>query len=259
MFCRRRTSSSCAATLRRLRPRRDSVLSSPRRTRSMTSLSSATLWAYAWTAASGSSFVESSWTASRASSRARVRARRDDGRCSVEGGARCRLADSLDRSDMRDDGTKKAERGGGSDRSSGGSTTVRGLWSAGAEAVWRIWEKCATAARPAEGAREKDEGSWESGGRLGMGWEGGGPAGRYAADERRRWAMTDSDGGADDDACERSSHSPRVCSSCISTVTGQHTVGLHTFVISIPTTNSPHPPQSSQHKVTVSLGNIKPH
>jgi hypothetical protein len=60
IFCNRRTSSSWAATLRRLRPRRDSVLSSPLRTLSMTSLSKATLRAYALTAASGSSLVRSS-------------------------------------------------------------------------------------------------------------------------------------------------------------------------------------------------------
>lgn len=81
IFCSLRISSSCAATLRRRR-RRLSVLSSPLRTRSITSLNRATLRAYACTAASGLSFVESSWTASRASSRALVRARRDDGLCS---------------------------------------------------------------------------------------------------------------------------------------------------------------------------------
>lgn len=55
------------------------MLSSPLITLSITSLSSATLFPYAITAPYGSSLVESSFTASRASSSAFVRARLDDG------------------------------------------------------------------------------------------------------------------------------------------------------------------------------------
>lgn len=53
-------------------------------TRSITSLSNATLLPYANTAPYGSSFVESNLTASRASSSALVRARRDEGLVSVD-------------------------------------------------------------------------------------------------------------------------------------------------------------------------------
>lgn len=76
---KRRTSSSCATTLLRRPFLRRSVLSSPLITLSITSLSSDTLFPYAITAPYGSSFVESSFTASRASSSALVSARRDEG------------------------------------------------------------------------------------------------------------------------------------------------------------------------------------
>ena len=95
---KRLTSSSWATTLLRRPFLRLSELSSPRMTRSMTSLSSATLLLYAATAPYGSSFVESSLTASRASSRAFVKAFRDDGRGSDErgsGGERSRRSECL--------------------------------------------------------------------------------------------------------------------------------------------------------------------
>lgn len=75
------TSSSCATTLLLLPPLflPDSVLSSPLITLSITLLNSATLFPYAMTAPYGSSFVESNFTASLASSNAFVNARLDDG------------------------------------------------------------------------------------------------------------------------------------------------------------------------------------
>lgn len=75
------TSSSCATTLLLLPPLflPDSVLSSPLITLSITLLNNATLFPYAMTAPYGSSFVESNFTASLASSNAFVNARLDDG------------------------------------------------------------------------------------------------------------------------------------------------------------------------------------
>lgn len=80
MFCSLLISSSCAAGLL-FTPGflLGTSLLSPRLTRSITSLRSATLRPYATTASSGWSLVESSCTASLASSRALVKARLDEG------------------------------------------------------------------------------------------------------------------------------------------------------------------------------------
>jgi hypothetical protein len=112
---------------------------------------------------------------------------------------------------------------GRSGNSSASAAAWSGLWDGGAEAVWRIWEKLATAVRFAEtvGRLKEEERvprtsvrcipEWEamscqSGvddgtrlvvdeGKLGMGRFGGAAAGRMcAADERRRWAMADTEG-----------------------------------------------------------------
>ena len=86
MACKRLISSSRAAKLLRVL-----ALSSTFLTRSITSLSNATLWAYAFTAASGHSFVESNCTASWASSRARFSVRRQSERCECSVGSADRV------------------------------------------------------------------------------------------------------------------------------------------------------------------------
>lgn len=122
----------------------------------MTSLSNATLWAYAFTAASGLSLVESSWTASRASSRALVKARRDEGLCSErcecsEGGASRVLSGcpkpSEVRSGARKDEGGRYDWGGGSERSSIDEDIEESVFCAADDEAWRNWEKAATADR----------------------------------------------------------------------------------------------------------------
>lgn len=158
MVLSRLTSSSCATTLLR-RPLRllGSVLSSPLLTLSMTSLNKATLRPYAITAPYGSSLVESSFTASRASSSALVRARREDGRDLVgsrgSGGDNKSLSGTISWCCVkaREEEACNIDLGGGSDNASGEEEPLGpGCGEPLAEEAWRASEKAATAAKFAE-------------------------------------------------------------------------------------------------------------
>lgn len=157
------TSSSCATTLLLLPPLflPDSVLSSPLITLSITLLNSATLFPYAITAPYGSSFVESSLTASLASSNAFVNARLDEGLGCSAGWAS--FGDNSRRSgtsswcslDALPFVAREGEGGTGPDPEleevrcvvSVGNGTVLLL-----AATSRDWENAATAARPGDTA-----------------------------------------------------------------------------------------------------------
>jgi hypothetical protein len=112
------------------------------------------------TAAYGSSFVESSFTASRANSKAFVRARREDGFTSA--GVRDSGGDSNSRSGTisccwaraREEAGGSMERGGGSDRLS--EDDAADSWGLFDTEVFRC-EKAATAARFTDGAGRINE------------------------------------------------------------------------------------------------------
>ena len=144
-----RCSSSCATILLRLPflPR-CSVVSSPLMTPFITSLSKSTLRAYAWIAPCGSSFVESSLTASRASSSALDKARRGEGLWGLEPPSLISGGDKWRRSRLGSlDGTWGGDWGGGlrGSKDRGGEserlpeTGVCGEIELAAKRAWENW------------------------------------------------------------------------------------------------------------------------